>query len=441
MPSPMSLAVTVEQAEAPQASSEPTGGLIPLGLKQPVLRFGEEPAAAAAASAPEHPVAMPGTAVRSLMPMARRILGMNRFAGVLKMQDHWIPGVSYFEFQHDRLITREDAGFNRGPLANLSTLDSDDAEGSLAHAALGADADGDGDGDGGDHAPRPPPSALRPSPRKRTNTSISMGELRQCAAKARAEAQTDLDTAAAAFAELSGQQQQQELAVGRRPMAKCCRWFHLPGMNSHALDELAVAFELEDSVLQACRTIVAKPSLSFHRKEGSAPHLSHLFVKGHYVLPQVPGRDGISDFHHEHLLLIYIRDLNVMITVDGNGRKSWESVYSMLQVECSKIRMVSHGSQVRKGLTRSTLPGHLSHLGGAMEGTRTVHDDADCPCSAAHQNSTAQRSAAQCSAVLELRRPVFYLSRCDHLQRTALLTPVSVAHCQPLYHTRPRTHM
>eukprot|EP01047_Picozoa_sp_COSAG01_P014608 COSAG01_NODE_715_length_14093_cov_64.209233_4_plen_153_part_00 len=118
---------------------------------------------------------------------------------------------------------------------------------------------------------------------------------------------------------------------------------------------------------------------------GAARRFSHLFVVGHYVLPRgeqrvdgggggggdsggsstslgrgvqgPPGGGGggggggdllrsIRGFRYEQVLMILLRDLNTLISIDGNGEKSWESVSATLVVPDSHLRLHCHGSLI-----------------------------------------------------------------------------------------------
>ena len=237
------------------------------------------------------------------------------------LTNHRAP-VEYYEFSHAHLTTREDGNKcrARGPEANLSTLNNE------ADAAVPAS---------------PAPSHAN------DGAAIRNSELHAFARQARASAQAEYDIAEGQFSQLPINEQSARMRSGGwdalahdRPMSATVRWFHLPGTNDEAMDVLASCFELEQSVVDACRHIVSKPSISFHRRAGSRGHTSHLFIVGHYVLPSKrKDAEAIQQFKYEQLLLVYQRDLNILITVDARGKKSWEDVIQTLQIPFSKVRV------------------------------------------------------------------------------------------------------
>jgi hypothetical protein len=148
---------------------------------------------------------------------------------------------------------------------------------------------------------------------------------------------------------------------------------------------MAQVYRLEPAVVAACKNVVSKPSVSYHCAHGAARRFSHLFVVGHYVLPRgeqrvdgggggggsggsstslgrgvqgPPGGGGgggggggdllrsIRGFRYEQVLMILLRDLNTLISIDGNGEKSWESVSATLVVPDSHLRLHCHGSLI-----------------------------------------------------------------------------------------------
>lgn len=126
------------------------------------------------------------------------------------------------------------------------------------------------------------------------------------------------------------EQVRRKRAVAGLPRAGACRWFHLPGCNHTAVDIFSDAFKLSSTVVEQCKDLSFKPSCSWHQGENSV--YDHLLVTGHYIIPskEKAEDDGFTEFTYEQVNLIYLPDLNTLISIDGNGEKTWNDVSRLL---------------------------------------------------------------------------------------------------------------
>ena len=114
----------------------------------------------------------------------------------------------------------------------------------------------------------------------------------------------------------------------------------------------------------------------YHRAPNAELRFSNLLVVGHYVLsarqdkedctvtdPDTSkhGKDDdteddglvvkkilsqVRDFKCEQIMLIFNRDLNTLISIDGNGEKSWSSVAELAEIPDSHLRLQYHGAHI-----------------------------------------------------------------------------------------------
>ena len=136
------------------------------------------------------------------------------------------------------------------------------------------------------------------------------------------------------FDRLNKDERRRRVKDNALPRSEVCRWFHLPGSNFEAVDLFHEFYKLHGEVADQCKGAASKPACSWHQQTvtgtGDAT-FDHLFVVGHYIIPSGDvDTDGIQGFQYEQCQIIYIPDLNTLISIDGNGEKTWDGVVDLL---------------------------------------------------------------------------------------------------------------
>jgi hypothetical protein len=107
----------------------------------------------------------------------------------------------------------------------------------------------------------------------------------------------------------------------------------------------------------------------------------HLFLSGQYIHAAKPadGDEEIEDevvaFVHEQVHVLYLPDLNTLISIDGNGEKSWDGVTELLPNDRCLVRTSSDASVLIYKLIDAMIDGVyplLDLYGDSIEGLEFV---------------------------------------------------------------------
>jgi hypothetical protein len=148
----------------------------------------------------------------------------------------------------------------------------------------------------------------------------------------------ELAEARAEFAEQPRAERRKAIKGGSTPRPETCRWFHLPGCSHAAVDMIRAVYQLDAQVAAECKDAASKPACSWHQTHPDSS-FDHLFIVGHYIIPRDDvGPDGIRGFQYEQVFLLYFADLNTVISIDGNGEKTWEGVVDLLSNQRGFVR-------------------------------------------------------------------------------------------------------
>lgn len=179
----------------------------------------------------------------------------------------------------------------------------------------------------------------KPNPEAPGDKGLSVGELEGFLESTVAATLAERRVSQDRFDSLDPKEQskRRRQAGGVRIQTSTCRWFHLPGSSHAAIDHFAAAYRLHETVTKTCKATSGKPICSWHQTSES--YYDHLFVAAHYIKEseeQCP--DGISAFGYEQVFMVFIPDLNTIISIDANGEKTWEGVTDLLDNERGFVR-------------------------------------------------------------------------------------------------------
>ena len=106
-------------------------------------------------------------------------------------------------------------------------------------------------------------------------------------------------------------------------------------------------YNFKPVVQQALVEAVSKPQCDWHLQDNQTTDscFNQLFVSGHYLIPDPENVDqDVKGFHFEQVFVIYFPDLNTLVSIDGNGEKSWEGVSELLPNERCFLRATCDAS-------------------------------------------------------------------------------------------------
>ena len=84
------------------------------------------------------------------------------------------------------------------------------------------------------------------------------------------------------------------------PAADTCRWYHMSGFDPVALRVFSSVYRLDPEVVASCSHSTSKPILSHHHVPRADKRFSHLFLVGHYLLPNTDASE-IPTFTFEQM--------------------------------------------------------------------------------------------------------------------------------------------
>eukprot|EP01051_Picozoa_sp_SAG22_P001459 SAG22_NODE_57_length_23647_cov_11.746688_13_plen_486_part_00 len=226
----------------------------------------------------------------------------------------------------------------------------------------------------------------------------TIDSLEQILTAAVADSQAELKANIEESSKLSALQRKRNAADSDLPRASKCRWFHMSGCSFEGIRCFCKHYNIKSEVEDALREAAQKPVCEWHQfppgstqaKDVSSDEcFNHLFVAGHYLIedPAPPGEaweaDGdVKGFHFEQAMMLYLPDLNTLLSVDGNGEKSWDAVSDLLPNERCFLRTGCDASTLIYKLIDAMIDGVyplLDLYGDTIEGLEFVMMVADEP--------------------------------------------------------------
>ena len=175
-------------------------------------------------------------------------------------------------------------------------------------------------------------------------TTVAIPDLRKFMKRTLQESLEEYQLAKGEFDQLERGERRIKEKANERPRSETCRWYHLPGINYAAVEMFHEIYHLLDDVAEECKAAASKPSCAWHQqvnrgnlKAGST--FDHLSIVGHYIIPSgMTDDDGIEGFKYEQCQMVYFPDLNTLLSIDGNGEKTWDGVVDLLTNQRGFVR-------------------------------------------------------------------------------------------------------